>query len=160
VPGTGRGAAAGRQEVIGPRGRDLIRAFESLRLEAYDDGVGVFTIGWGHTRGVQPGDTCTREQAEQWLAEDLAEAETGVDRYVSVSLSEAQRDALASFVFNLGAGAFGRSELCRFVNARQNFSAARAFLHWTMAGGRPMRGLLRRRLAEAALYADDPWPLR
>ena len=145
--------------MIGPRGRDMIRSFESLRLEAYDDGVGVWTIGYGRTSGVVPGMTITSEQAERLLDQDLAMADGGVERLVTAPLNEAMRDALTSFVFNVGSGALGKSELLGHVNARHNFSAARAFLNFTMAGGRPMRGLLKRRLAEAALYAADPWPL-
>jgi lysozyme len=148
--------------MIGPRGRDLIRSFEGLRLEAYDDGTGVWTIGYGHTRGVKQGDTCTQRQAERWLVDDLAEAEADLERLiVADELTEAQRDALASFFFNLGGGErVAKSELVRAVNESQHFAACRAFLNWTLAAGRPNRGLLRRRLAEAALYAADPWPNR
>jgi lysozyme len=145
--------------MIGPRGRDLIRSFESLRLTAYDDGVEVWTIGWGHTRGVMPGDACTRDQAESLLVTDLSECDAAIDKLVEVPLNEAQRDALASFIFNLGAGAFGRSELRGLVNAGHHFSACKSFLNWCSAGGHLMRGLMRRRLAEAALYAADPWPI-
>lgn len=147
--------------MIGPRGRELIRTFEGLRLEAYDDGTGVWTIGYGHTRDVHKGMVITRATAEWLLDDDLKEAEAGVDRLIRVQLNEAMRDALASFVFNLGAGQrVARSELVSHVNAGNNFSAARAFLNWSMAGGRPMRGLLKRRLAEASLYSMDPWPER
>ena len=145
--------------MIGPRGRDIVRRFESLCLAAYDDGTGVWTLGYGHTAGVKHTDTCGRDEAEVLLAADLAEAEAGVERCVVGPLNEAMRDALASFCFNLGASALSGSELLHHVNERHHFDAARAFLNWTMAGGRPSRGLLRRRLAEAALYADDPWPL-
>lgn len=144
--------------MIGPRGRDLILGFEQLRLTAYDDGTGVWTIGWGHIRGVKAGDICTLEEAEAYLESDLSEAETGVNVHVTYPIVEAQRDALAAFVLNCGATAFGKSELLGHVNAGHHFAATRAFLNWTMAGGKPMRGLLRRRLAEATLYAADPWP--
>jgi len=142
---------------MGPRGRNLVRDFEQLLYTAYDDGTGVWTLGYGHTHGVKQGDTCTRAQAEAWLAEDLHEAEIGVDNLVKASMSEGMRDALVSFVYNLGAGALAKSELLQHVNSKHNFSAAKAFLQWSMAGGRPMRGLLRRRLTEAALYCADSW---
>lgn len=144
--------------MIGSRGLSLIKRWERCHLEAYDDGVGVPTIGWGHTRGVRFGDTCSQEQADQWLAEDLGDAEDTVSRLVRVPINQAQRDALIAFVYNVGSGGFGKSELLRHLNAEAYHSAAKAFLGWTRGGGRPMRGLLRRRLAEAALFAEDPWP--
>jgi lysozyme len=148
--------------MIGPRGRDLIRSFESLRLEAYDDGGGVWTVGWGSTRGVTPGMVITRERAEQMFADDLAEAEASLDALVDVKLSQGQRDALASFVFNLGAANFGTSTLRMRVNAREWHEASREFARWDKQriGGalRPVRGLLLRRHQEAALFCADPWP--
>ena len=125
----------------------------------------VATIGYGHTRGVKLGDTCTREQAEEWLDDDLADAEAAVDRYVKRKLSEGQRDALVSAVYNLGPKVLTGTDpddpgstLLHAVNDGHHFEAARAFSQWIFGGGKPMRGLLRRRLAEAALYAADPWP--
>ena len=90
--------------MIGHRGRDLIRSFERLCLEAYDhdDEPGLCTIGYSHTRGVKLGDTCTREQAEVWLSQDINDAELVMLKYVKRDLSEGQRDALVSAVFNLG----------------------------------------------------------
>lgn len=71
---------------ISDRGIDFIKGFEELRLKAYDDGVGVWTIGWGHTKGVKKGDVITIEQAEQFFRDDLAEFESFVNKHVSLSL--------------------------------------------------------------------------
>ena len=148
--------------MIGPRGRDLIRSFESVRLEAYDDGGGVWTIGWGHVRGVTEGMTATREQAEQWFADDIGRAEDALDGMLSVALSQGQRDALASFIFNLGPGSFRTSTLRKMVNARDWHQASREFSRWDKqrVGGvlKERRGLILRRHQEAALFCADPWP--
>ena len=87
----------------GDRGLELIKRYETLRLEAYmptaDD---VPTIGYGHTRGVRMSDTCTEEQAEAWLREDLADAERAVNA-IDVDLTQGMFDALVSLAFNVGA---------------------------------------------------------
>src|SRR5690625_142505 len=83
---------------------DLIKRWEGLRLAAYQDQAGVWTIGYGHTSGVRRGDTCTEAQAEAWLRVDLEEAEAAVRRLVSVPLGEHQYGTLVSFTYNLGAG--------------------------------------------------------
>lgn len=144
--------------MIDPRGLALIKRWERCHLTAYDDGVGIATIGWGHTNGVKFGDFCTQEQADRWLEEDVSEAEAAIDRLVKVPINAGQRGALASFIYNVGAGGFERSDLLRAINAGDYHRAAKSFLGWTRGGGRQLRGLLRRRLAEAALFAEDPWP--
>lgn len=99
------------------RGVELIRDREGCRTLAYQDTVGVWTIGVGHTRGVTEDDRCTEEQARDWLAEDLQWAEAAVNHGVKVSLEQHQFDALVSFVFNVGQGAFAASTLRRRINA-------------------------------------------
>jgi len=149
---------------IGARGLKLIQDFESLRLVAYDDGGGVWTIGWGHTKGVKPGDICTRAQADAWLAEDCAEAEAAVSRLVRVDLSANQFDALVSFVFNLGADedadtkaeGLGDSTLLRLLNWGNYVGAADEFPKWNKDNGVVLAGLVRRRAAERNLFlAND-----
>lgn len=137
---------------IGKKGISLIQSFESLRLKAYDDGVGVPTIGWGHTKGVKWGDTCTKEQADQWLLEDLAVAEKAVNAYVKVDLSQGQYDALVSFTFNVGTGALKSSTLLKKLNAGDYLGAADEFPRWNKGGGKVMKGLTRRRAAERELF--------
>src|SRR5262245_12639546 len=95
-------------------GMGLIEEFEGCILHAYPDpatGGAPWTIGYGHTAGVQPGDTCSREQALDWLRKDLAWAEAAVNRLVAVPLEQHQFDALVSFTFNLGQGALAQSTL-------------------------------------------------
>jgi lysozyme len=131
---------------------DLIKGFESCRLEAYQDSIGVWTIGWGHTRGVKEGDTCTQEQADAWLLEDAQEAVDAVLRLVKVNLTGGQFAALVSFAFNLGQANFARSTLLKNLNHADFGLAANEFPKWSFAGGKHLDGLLRRRLAEQAVF--------
>jgi lysozyme len=137
---------------ISDNGLSLIKRFEGLRLTAYDDGVGVQTIGYGHTRGVKAGDTCTEAQADEWLREDVAEAVEAVERLVAVPLAQPQRDALISFIFNVGAGAFEDSTLLRKLNAGDLRGAADQLPRWNKGGGRVLTGLVDRRAAERDLF--------
>lgn len=135
--------------------REIIKEHEGLRLKAYPDpgsGGVPWTIGYGHTKGVKKGDTCTKEQAEQWLTEDMAEAYAVVDKAVKVPLSEKQRDALCSFVFNVGGGAFQKSTMLKLLNQGKYSEAAAQFPRWTFASGKSMRGLVIRRGKERALF--------
>lgn len=136
------------------RGIDLIKRFEGLRLRAYDDGVGIPTIGYGHTKGVKLGMTITEEQAVQFLREDLHSAERDIDRLVTVHLCQHQFDALASLVFNIGGTAFRDSTLLRKLNAGDYAGAAAQFERWVHGGGKILPGLVRRRAAEKALFED------
>ena len=140
------------------RGLEFIAKHEGLELHAYPDpgsGADPYTIGYGHTRGVKPGDTCTPEQAMEWLREDVAEAERAIERLVTVDLNQDQFDALVSFVFNLGAGNFGSSTLLKRINMGDFAGAAAEFPRWNRAAGRVMAGLTKRRHAEAALFAGE-----
>lgn len=139
------------------KGIEAIKGYEGVRLEAYDDGTGVYTIGVGHTRGVKPGQTCTEEDAEKWLKEDLAGAERFVNEVAdAVPLKQCQYDALVSFVFNLGGTAFRQSTLRRKVLANADDPSIRGeFLKWIYAGGRPLDGLVNRRKAEADMYFGE-----
>lgn len=99
------------------QGLGLLRDREGCRLEAYLDSVGVPTIGVGHTTGVHMGMTITAEEALELLREDLKWSEAAVNNGVSVPLKQNQFDALVSFVFNVGQGAFASSTLRRRLNA-------------------------------------------
>lgn len=134
------------------QGVRLTEDFEGDRLVAYQDSVGVWTIGSGHTKGVTEGMTCTRDQADTWLLEDVAEAEAAVNRLVKIALSQEEFDALVDFVFNLGAANFAASTLLKKLNARDIQGAIDEFVKWDRAGGVEVAGLLRRRKAEAALF--------
>lgn len=130
----------------------LIRNFEGVKFSAYLCPAGVWTIGYGHTKGVKEGDACTLGQAQKWLQEDLQGSEADVEALVTVPLTQGQFDALVSFVFNLGASALASSTLLRKLNAGDYLGAADQFPRWNKAAGAVQKGLTRRRRAERALF--------
>lgn len=137
-------------------GINLVCGFEGLRLKAYDDGVGVWTIGYGTTviNGVKvkKGDTCTAEQAKSYMAQDLKKFESAVNTAVKVPLNQNQFDALVSLTYNIGNGAFKSSTLLKKLNAKDYKGAAAEFPKWNKAGGRVLAGLVKRRKAEMELF--------
>ncbi|WP_151805364.1 lysozyme [Acinetobacter junii] len=142
---------------ISKTGIDLISSFEDTKLQAYDDGVGVWTIGIGTTAypngvKVKKGDKCTLEQAKEYFAHDLKRFESSVNKLVEVPLSQNQFDALVSLVYNIGSGNFASSTLLKKLNAKDYAGAADQFLRWNKGGGKVMKGLVRRREAERALF--------
>ena len=139
---------------VSEAGLALIKEFESCKLTAYKDGGGVWTIGWGHTRGVKEGMTCTQAQADAWLREDVADAEEDVNLYVRGSLKQGQFDALVSFTFNLGGPQLRKSTLLRLLNAGQFKAAAKEFPKWKYDNGKEVAGLLRRRQAEMKMFVE------
>jgi lysozyme len=134
--------------VYSKAGLALTESFEGVRLVAYQDQVGRWTIGYGHAEGVHEGDTCTQEQAEQWLEQDVQWAESVVNNHVTIPLTQTQFDALVDFVFNVGSGNFEHSSLLELVNTGDFEQAAQQFEKWSHAGGVVVAGLLRRRIAE------------
>nr|WP_311527988.1 lysozyme [uncultured Ralstonia sp.] len=138
----------------GEQGLALIKESEGLRLSTYLDAVGKPTIGYGHL--IRPGETfngpISQQQAEALLRKDLADTEQGIGKAVRVSITQGQFDALASFVFNLGAGRLRSSTLLRKLNAGDYAGAANQFLLWDKAGGKPLKGLTKRRQAERKLF--------
>lgn len=135
-------------------GRALTERFEGCRLSSYQDQVGVWTIGYGHTRGVGPGMFCTVPQAEAWLVEDDTWASNAVNKDVNIVLTQGEFDALVDFTFNLGETSFYRSTLLKLVNGNNFAAAANEFARWDRAGGKIVAGLLRRRLAEKAEFVS------
>ena len=133
-------------------GLHLTESFESCRLQAYLDSAGVPTIGYGHTHGVTLGMSCTQEEAEQWLQQDIQVAAQAVNGMVTVALTQPEFDALVDFAFNLGAGNLQKSTLLRLLNAGDYKGAAAEFEKWDRAGGKVMAGLLRRRQAEEQMF--------
>ena len=133
-------------------GRDFIARFEGLRFKAYQDVVGVWTIGYGHTKNVKPGQVIIKDEALSFLSEDAKESEVAINKYVTVSLEQNEYDALVSFVFNVGAGAFERSTLLRLLNQNDRLGVYRQFGRWNKAGGQVVKGLTIRREAEARLF--------
>ncbi|MFW1970625.1 lysozyme [Acinetobacter bereziniae] len=141
---------------ISDTGINLIRGFEDLRLKAYDDGVGVWTIGYGTTVingvAVKKGDTCTAEQAKSYMAQDLKKFESTVNTTVKVPLNQNQFDALVSLTYNIGIGAFKSSTLLKKLNAKDYKGAAEQFPRWNRGGGRVLNGLIKRRKIEMELF--------
>lgn len=133
---------------------DLVREHEGCRLEAYQDQGGVWTIGWGHTGPeVREGLSWTQAQADAALAADLSVAAKRVSSLVSVALArDEQIAALIDFDFNAGSGAFASSTLRQKVNAHLWTDAAHEFIRWDHIGQDENKGLLLRRLEEAALF--------
>ena len=138
-------------------GVDLICGFEGKRLVAYDDGVGVWTIGFGTTiypNGikVKKGDTCTEAQAKEYMAHDLKKFELAVSNVVTVPLSQNQFDALVSLAYNIGTNAFKNSTLVKKLNAGDYQGAADQFTVWNKGGGKVLQGLVNRRAKERELF--------
>ncbi|QSW36843.1 lysozyme [Leclercia pneumoniae] len=139
------------------KGIALIKEFEGCKLTAYQDSVGVWTIGYGWTQPVdgkpiRAGMTIKQETAERLLKTGLVSYESDVSRLVKVGLSQGQFDALVSFTYNLGARSLSTSTLLRKLNAGDYAGAADEFLRWNKAGGKVLNGLTRRREAERALF--------
>lgn len=139
------------------KGIALIKEFEGCKLTAYQDSVGVWTIGYGWTQPVdgkpiRAGMTIKQETAERLLKTGLVSYENDVSRLVKVGLTQGQFDALVSFMYNLGSRSLSTSTLLRKLNAGDYAGAADEFLRWNKAGGKVLNGLTRRREAERALF--------
>lgn len=145
---------------VSQAGIDLIKHFEGLRLEAYQDVAGIWTIGYGHTGpDVKEGMTITEAEAESLLRRDLGGFERGVSNAVTMPLGTNQFDALVSLTYNIGVNAFRGSTARRFLNKGDYLGCAEAMTWWNKAtiNGRKQEvpGLVRRRAAEAALFLTD-----
>ena len=136
-------------------GLALTKQFEGIRLSAYPDPAGIWTIGYGHTGpGVFPGVTITQPQADIFLESDVARAVTAINHLVSSAINQNQFDALVDFAFNLGIASLANSTLLRFVNNGDLPAAAAQFPLWNHSHGRVLPGLLERRQAEAKLFTS------
>ena len=139
---------------VGERGIELIRSYEKLRLQAYkptpDD---VWTCGWGSTKGVTKDTVWTEEEAEQHFREDIADVERCINkRLQGVAITQNMFDALVSWVFNVGCGAFNNSTLLVHLLNGHDALAAAQFERWNKQGGRVLAGLTKRRAAERELF--------
>ena len=137
---------------ISREGISFIKRWEGCRLKAYQCSARVWTIGWGHTKTVKSGMVITQARANELLAEDLIEYDQAVINFVKVNLTQNQRDALVSFCFNVGIGAFHKSTLLRVLNQGNYSEAANQFMRWNRAGGKIVQGLNNRREAERKLF--------
>ncbi len=145
----------------GHEGIVLIKSFEGCELQAYQDAVGVWTIGYGHTSAagephVVAGMTIDQAEAEEMLRRDLVKYESAVEQSITVLLNPNQFDALVSFCYNVGPGNLAKSTLRRKLNAGDFDCVPRQLLRWNKAGKRVLRGLTRRRSAEGALWSTPP----
>ncbi|QXX74219.1 lysozyme [Methylovirgula sp. HY1] len=148
---------------VSDKGRAFTGAQEGLRLRAYPDVVGVWTIGYGHTTMagapfVHPGMVITRVQADQILARDLVRYEDEVLREVHVPLSQCQFDALVDFTYNCGEGSLARAAFLAHLNAGNYGAVPGILMEWDRAGGRVLGDLVRRRRAEGQIFQGHyPW---
>ncbi|MCL6417029.1 lysozyme [Aestuariirhabdus sp. Z084] len=134
-------------------GIDLIKRFEGFSSTVYICPAGYPTIGYGHL--VRSGESYTEiseTEAEELLRKDVESAERAVLRLVNVPLTDGQFDALVSFTFNLGSGAFQRSTLRRKVNRQAHAEVPAQLMRWVWAGGRKLKGLVNRRKSEVSHY--------
>jgi lysozyme len=137
---------------VNKAGIDLIKRWEAFFDHVYICPAGYKTIGWGHL--VKEGEifgVITQDEGEVLLRKDLGVAIQGILRYISVPLTDNQFGALVSFCFNLGNGCIQRSTLRQRLN-RQDYDVTNEFLKYNKAGGRVLKGLTRRRIAEASLF--------
>ncbi|MBX4336391.1 lysozyme [Bartonella raoultii] len=147
---------------ISQEGLALIKQWEGLRLNAYKDTIGVWTIGYGHTSAagkpfVHKGMTITEKQAEELLCKDLRQFENTVAKAVTVSLNSWQFAALVSFCYNVGTTAFCNSTLLKKLNTGDYEAVPAELQKWTKAGGKRLQGLVHRRAAEAGLWAKGAY---
>ena len=137
-------------------GLHLTEQFEGCRLVAYKPvPTDPWTIGFGHTKWVVEGATCTQEEAEGFLAQDILDASNTVNYAChAIFLTQHEFDALTDFVFNVGGGNFLSSTMLRKLKAADFAGAAKEFEKWDMSGGVHLAGLLRRRLGEETLFNE------
>lgn len=140
---------------INAEGLEKIKQWEGLRLTAYQDTGGVWTIGYGSTdkEYAYSGNKISEEKAEWLLKCDLARAESAVERLVTAELSDNQFAALVSFVFNVGTAAFKKSTLLKKLNKGDYNCVPSELARWNKDNGKVVEGLVNRRAAEAGLWA-------
>ena len=160
-------ARARESRTLSKQGARLIAGFEGFRSDLYNDAAGHCTIGYGHLvhhgrcSGREPAEFrrgITREEALEILVKDADVAADAVNRLVKVPLEQNQFDALVSFVFNVGGGAFADSTLLRELNAGRYERVPSELARWVKAGGTTLQGLVNRRKAEGALFSSGDRP--
>lgn len=142
---------------ISQEGLSLIKKFEGCELEAYKCAAGVWTIGYGSTKGVKEGDTITQDGADKLLTEEMHEYEGYINDMVTVDLKQNEFDALVSWVFNLGPSNLSSSTLLSKLNNKVWDDVPNQIKRWNKAGGKTLQGLVRRREAEALLFEGKEW---
>ena len=133
---------------------DHIKRSEACALTAYQDSVGVWTIGYGHTAGVKKNDRITPYQAEQFLREDLSRFDAIANRVRGIN-TQGQYDAVLDFIYNCGPTNFSKSTLKQYIEAgRKTWEIQEQFLRWVNAGGKKLGGLVTRRIWEANTWNE------
>ena len=140
---------------ISQEGIALIKKFEGCELEAYKCAAGVWTIGYGSTKGVEEGNTITQEDADNLLLEEMHEYEGYINDMVTVDLKQNEFDSLVSWVFNLGPSNLSSSTLLSRLNNKVWDDVPNQIKRWNKAGGQVLEGLERRRLAESMLFEGN-----
>jgi len=137
---------------ISQKGIELIKKFENCKLTAYKDSVDVPTIGYGHTKDVRMGMVITQALAEQYFQEDL-NLIVKLLNGMGINYRQNQFDALCSWIFNIGSGRFTTSTLKKYIVAgKDDIEICNQIIRWVNAGGKPLLGLKRRRVAEANMF--------
>ena len=134
------------------KGKEFIKHFEGCKLEAYQCSGDVWTIGCGHTRGVEEGDKISKKQADALLSADIEMVETHVQRLITVDLDQSQWDAIVSWCFNLGCGNLRASTMLQVINSGELDKVSEQIIRWDKVGKKAVAGLTRRRKAEADLF--------
>lgn len=147
----------GHKMKISKEGIALIKKFEGLELKSYQDSVGVWTIGYGHTKDVGPNMRWSEAEAQEMLMIELEEYESYIEKLVEVPLTQCQFDALVCWVYNLGPTNLARSTLLTVLNQARFDDVPREIKRWNKAGGEVLKGLVRRREAEALLFEGKEW---
>ena len=142
---------------ISQEGLSLIKKFEGCELEAYKCAAGVWTIGYGSTKGVKEGDTITQEEADNLLLHEMDEYESYINDMVKSDLKQNEFDSLVSWVFNLGPSNLSSSTLLQKLNNKNWDEVPAQIKRWNKAGGKVLQGLIRRREAEALLFEGKEW---
>lgn len=142
---------------ISEEGINLIKKFEGCKLEAYQDAVGVWTIGYGHTKNVHEGQVIKQKEAESMLVHELLEYCHHVEKALEVELTQNQFDALVSWTYNLGPTNLNRSTMLKVINANNMSEVPTQIKRWNKAGGKILDGLVRRRKAEALMFEGKDW---
>lgn len=134
---------------------NFIAEFEGFRSHPYLCPAGVWTIGYGSTKGVTKNTPpITETRAKQLLKEDIEDHIKNLPELITVDLNQNQYDAIVSLVFNIGVTAFSKSTLRKLLNQGNYAAAADQFLRWNKAGGKVLPGLVRRRIAERQLFTS------
>ena len=139
---------------ISSDGLELIKHFEGCETTAYQDSVGVWTIGYGHTKGVEEGQRCSIEDAETMLADEMDEYEGYINNMVKVDLEQHEFVALVAWGYNLGPTNLGESTMLKVLNRGQFDRVPSEMKRWNRAGGQVLEGLVRRRTAESLIFEN------